>query len=211
MTYLRSLICFFSLSLTLACGDDGGDDDASGGSTADGGTGGGSTGGGSTGGGSTGAGGTGNSGSGGAASGGGSASGELCEPSDFTTPGWSLYPTAFDTCGDVGGIEDANGNAGFRNIDVASLKDSGSVGPGETFAFSANMDSGRGTFELWGATEKCGDAQELLDSFMLEEPGLICLEAAPQNGTYTHLIWVWRSVGEQLDTTICSSGTCPAR
>src|SRR5690606_15702131 len=192
MTSPRSLICFFSLSLTLACGDGGGEDDASGGSTADGGSGGGGTG----------AGGSGNSGSGGAASGGGSASGELCEPSDFTTPGWSLYPGMFDSCGDVGGIDDPDDKAFFWNIDVASLKNSGSVGPGETFAFSADMASPGGRFELWGATEKCGDAQELLDSIVFDEPGLICLEAAPKNGTYTHLIWVWFTGGEQLDTTI---------
>jgi hypothetical protein len=127
-----------------------------------------------------------------------------CSPG-FTAKGATLYPFPFDTCGAIAGLEGVD--AGFRDL---TLPD-GPVGPGQVYAFSAEMNAAAGTFELYGATEKCGKALELLDTVTIDGPGILCHQVSPKDGTYSHLIWVWRVAVEQGATTFCMGGMCPNR
>lgn len=186
------------LALTSAlcggCGDDG-DGPASGGAAPTGG--GGASGGTGSGGGGTGTGGL------GAAPGTGGTSVGVCAPG-YTTPGWSVYPEPFDNCSAVAGVDAPD--AFFRDLTLDEP-----LAPGDTYAFSADLGSPAGRFEVYGATEKCGAVGELLDTVDTTGPGVVCHQVAPATGTYSHLIWVWYVAGEQGDTTFCSAGTCPGR
>ena len=84
------------------------------------------------------------------------------------------------------------------------------IGPGDTYSFSADFGLGseHNTMELWGTTEACGEPQEMLVSASMG-PGVVCMEASPQSGTYSHLIWVWTTpTASHDDVTFCPMGTC---
>jgi len=189
------------LLFALSCGGEG-TADGSGGSS-------GETGGSTSSGGQTAAGG--GDGTGGAASGGATAGGH-CSPG-FTTPGWSVYPEPIDNCAEPPNWTSAQ-EASFRDLSLTGPGFPGSVGPGQTYAFSADLASGGGRYEVYGASEKCAataGALELLDSVEIGVGEIACFQVAPVSGTYEHLLWVWYGAGNQQDTTFCSEGTCPGR
>ena len=85
--------------------------------------------------------------------------------------------------------------------------DDGSAG---TSTFSAEMNVGGGTLLRYGATEKCGGVGELLDTVKVESGRVVvCHQASPVTGTYTHLRWT--ASGEHGDTIFCEGGACPGR
>src|SRR6478735_927272 len=130
--------------------------------------------------------------------------GEACE-SGYTAGAATLYPFPFDNCGAIEGLEDLE-DASFRDLTLSEP-----VAPGETYAFSAEMESSAGSWEVYGATEKCGEAGELLDRIEVPADGVVCHEVTPTEETYSHLIWVWYVAAQQGDTTFCAGGTCPGR
>jgi len=130
--------------------------------------------------------------------------GETCEPG-YTAGVATLYPFPFDNCGQIVGLEHLD-DVSFRDLTLPSP-----VGPGQTYAFSAEMHSAPGTWEVYGATEKCGAAGELLDTIEVAANGVVCHEVAPTTETYSHLIWVWYVGGSQGDTTFCEGGRCTGR
>jgi hypothetical protein len=191
------LPCFMA-SVAVGCGEDsadkGGSSATAGTSSAGSGSGGndsgGGTGGGGNAGGAEGDGGPGNGGGGGAVNDGGPDSGAHC------TPGVKLinpYPAPMSNCPEFA----------VRNIALSNP-----IGPGDTLAFSAELATTLdGTMELWGASEKCGTKLELLATGPLGV-GTRCVEVAPKQGTYPHLIWVWHGGGMHAAITLCRSGSC---
>jgi len=208
-------------ALFLGCGNGSGDDEspASGGSTADGGAGmlGGRS---SADGGKASVGGSGNTGGqapsggnspndggaspGGGLGGGGDASGgggaipaeEHCTPG--TTYGLELYPAGYL----------ANCGVDAEDHDLRSIQLDEPIGPGDVYAFSADMYStGSQKMELWGATEECGEPKELLAEDVMAA-GVRCMEVRPAEGTYTNLIWIWYGGGNHNDVTMCPGGSC---
>ena len=100
------------------------------------------------------------------------------------------------------------GDLGFGSILDVQL--STPVGPGQTFAFSAEVTTPEGDFELYGATRRCGDVGELLSKVHFSGDGIICHQVAPLTNTYSHMIWVRRVAANLKAVTICESGMCPA-
>lgn len=186
-----------ALLLTGGCSD-GGDtngDDGGGGDTSSGGT---------ASGGATASGGTSSTGggaSGGANGSGGGTSGAHCTPGEKRNALF-LYPDPIQNCGFTGSGELEGVDAYFRTIKLEAP-----IGPGDTFAFSVEDESAEGTMELWGTNEECGPAQEKLATSAMGT-GTFCMEASPENGTYTYLVWVRYAGGEHGDVTFCPSGSC---
>jgi hypothetical protein len=119
------------------------------------------------------------------------------------TAGNPLYPYPFDECGEIVGLTDDGSD--YRDLSLPNP-----IGPGDTYAFSAEMNVGSGTLLLYGATEKCGGVGELLDSVEVESGRIVvCHQASPVTGTYTHLLWT--ASGEHGETTFCEGGACPGR
>ena len=85
------------------------------------------------------------------------------------------------------------------------------TGPGQTYAFSADMKSPEGDFDVYGTTSECGTPGDLLSTGHVTGDGIVCHEVKPVTGTYSHLIWVWHEGGEAVTMALCESGTCPAR
>ena len=85
------------------------------------------------------------------------------------------------------------------------------VGPGQTFAFSVGMKAAAGDFDVYGATEECGEVGEKRSTVHVPGDGVICHEVRPVTGTYSHLIWVWHVGGEMLTVAYCELGLCPRR
>lgn len=188
---LGALLC----AAIVSCSDDGG----GGKSTSGGGSGGSTSGGAGNKSGGTSA----TAGGGGSATGGSAPSGAHCTPG---TPqaSFNYFGDIIDRCGTVEGLTG----------DVSHIEDIAlprPLAPGQKFAFSTEMKSPEGDFEMYGATEKCGAVGEKLSTVHLTGSGIVCHEVAPITGTYTHLIWVWRVRGEMVTTAMCEAGTCPAQ
>jgi hypothetical protein len=119
------------------------------------------------------------------------------------------YPYPLSNCPDYdpaagGGL--IEGGATFRNIALLEP-----VNPGDTFAFSAEMDTTTGArMELWGATEECGPGLELIATAEMGQE-LRCMAGVAEGGPYTHMIWVWNGGGSHLGVTMCVQGSCQAQ
>jgi hypothetical protein len=189
----------------VACGGDGGDSNAAGGSSGH--AAGGSSAGSSSISGSTSMAGTttsgGSTGSAGNTSGGSAPSGQHCAPGT-PQPAYNFFGGIVDQCPSVNGL---TGNVNHI-LDIELPKP---IGPGDTFAFSVNMKAPEGDFEVYGTTRECGDVAEKLSAVHVLGNGIICHAAKPVTGTYSHLIWIWRVAGEMVDAALCEDGTCPAR
>jgi hypothetical protein len=123
-----------------------------------------------------------------------------CSPGD--TYGAIAYAGLLSNCGTIGGEVGEDQDYG-RSINLDAP-----IGPGDTYAFSVDMQSSFAEkMEFWGATEECGDGLELLATAVMGE-GIRCVEFKPQEGTYTHVSWVWFSGGAHGDATFCPEGTC---
>jgi len=137
----------------------------------------------------------------------GSAGGEVptgahCTPGT-PRPATQLIGYVVDHCSRESGL-----TGDFKNnLDIALPKP---IGPGDTFAFSVNMNASEGDFEVYGATRECGDLGEKLGTAHAVGSSIICYDIKPTSGTYSHLIWIWRSVAEMKDIALCESGMCPA-
>jgi len=141
----------------------------------------------------------------GASSAGANGAGPLACTPGFTAGAATLYPFPFANCGDIPGLEAEHRS--FRDVSLPNP-----VGPGDTYAFSAEMKTAAGTYLLYGATEKCGGVGELLDTVEVENGDVVlCHQVSPVTGTYTHRIWVWSVAAQQGDTTFCEGGACPGR
>jgi hypothetical protein len=133
---------------------------------------------------------------------GGAATAGHCTPGT-PQPAFNLFGNAINPCSSISGLpSDAN-----YVLDIALTTP---VGPGQTFAFSVDMHAPEGDFEMYGATSLCGAVGELLSTVHVTGDGILCHEAKPMTGTYSHMIWVWHTAGEMKNTAICESGTCPA-
>jgi hypothetical protein len=127
-----------------------------------------------------------------------------CTPG-FTADSSTLYPFPFATCGVVPGLEASD--EAKRDLTLPAA-----IGPGDTYAFSAQVNTGGGSYRIYGATEECGAVGELLDTVdVASGTQVLCHEVTPVSGSYTHLIWVWGAATQQGDTTFCEDGTCPVR
>jgi hypothetical protein len=140
--------------------------------------------------------------SGSGVSGGGAVSAGHCTPGT-PKPAESYIGDILDTCPSVSGL---TGDVKYI-YDIALTKP---VGPGQTFAFSVDLATPAGDYEMYGATRECGDVGELLSTVHVTGNGVICHEVKPVTGTYNHMIWVWRVVASMKDTAVCESGVCPA-
>jgi len=143
----------------------------------------------------------GNSSSAGKGAGGAVAAG-YCAPGT-PAPAALFFPDIIGQCGAVNGLP---GDANY----ILDITLNAPVGPGQTFAFSVDMHAPEGDFEMYGATSGCGAVGELLSTVHVTGDGIICHEARPVTGTYSHMIWVWHTAGEMKYVAICESGTCPA-
>lgn len=193
MKHLTLGLCLLGMASQVACGngDDGGGSGGtdSGGSTASGGDS--STGGaGNTTGGAP--------GSGGSPGTGGQDGGAHCSPGTQKQMAFAYPP--LKTCRILGD------GGGDRTLALETP-----IGPGDTYAFSANMGgsnpSGTLTMEVWGTDQECGEGIELLATDALG-PGIRCLEVSPQNGTYSHLLWIWSGSAGHDEVTFCPQGSC---
>jgi hypothetical protein len=216
-SWARVLFCSLTVAVGVAACGEPAPPDGSGGAD----TGGSESGGSATGGSEN----SGGSESGGASSGGSSSSGEAgsedggssgdggengaggtipedmhCSPGD--TYGAIAYAGLLSNCGTIGGEVGEDQDYG-RSINLDAP-----IGPGDTYAFSVDMQAPFAEkMEFWGATEECGDGLELLATTVMGD-GVRCVEFAPQNGTYTHVSWVWWGSAAHGDATFCPEGTC---
>lgn len=218
-TITSALLYSFAVLLGVAaCGEsgapDGGGGTSSGGASSGGGgggdtavggtdAGGSASGGASSGGSESGAGGNaGAPGDGGqAGTGGTTPAGAHCAPGE--TQDIYAYLGTLSNCRRViGGVGDDYDSA--RGITLEAP-----IGPGDVHAFSADMGPliGTRTMEFWGASEDCGDGLELLATAVMSG-GIRCVEFAPQNGTYSHVTWLWNGNGSHGDVTLCPEGSC---
>jgi hypothetical protein len=105
-------------------------------------------------------------------------------------------------CGRIGGEVGVDQDFG-RSINLEAP-----IGPGDTYAFSVEMRTDSpDKMEFWGANEECGDGLELLATAVMGT-GTRCVEFKPQEGTYTHVSWVWFGTGARDTVTFCPEGTC---
>jgi hypothetical protein len=135
---------------------------------------------------------------------GGSATGGHCSPGT-PQPAINFIGGTIDKCNSVSGV---SGGDELHILDIALTTP---VGPGQTFAFSVDMKAPEGDYEMYGTDRECGDVGEPLSRVHVTGNGIICHEVKPTTETYSHLIWVWHTAGEMKNTTLCESGTCPAR
>lgn len=131
------------------------------------------------------------------------ATGAHCTPGT-PKPVDSLIGLELGSCPSVSGL---TGDLGFGSIFDIQLN--APVGPGQTFAFSVDVTTPEGDFELYGATRRCGDVGELLSKVHFSGDGIICHQVTPVTGTYSHMIWVRRADANMKAAAICESGMCP--
>jgi hypothetical protein len=200
---MKACILRVGIAIAALCGcGSGNDDKGTGGSTSA--VGGQSGASGSNGGhGGTGAGGSGSSGSSGSSAGGATPTGAHCTPGT-AKPVESLIGLELGSCPSVSGL---TGELGFGSIFDIQLTTP--IGPGQAFAFSIEVTTPEGDFEIYGATRRCGDVGELLSKVHFGGDGIICHDVTPVTGTYSHLIWVRRPSAILKAATICESGMCP--
>jgi len=118
-------------------------------------------------------------------------------------PAFNFFDGPIYTCGSAGGVP-PDGDPYILDITLP-----GPLGPGQTYAFSADMKTSVGDFYVYGANAACGNVGELLSTVHVTGNGIVCHQVTPVTGTYSHLIWVWQEGGEAVTMALCESGTCP--
>jgi hypothetical protein len=140
------------------------------------------------------------------ASGSGGTTGAICSPGTTVDGTVAYYDGHLKNCNsyDPAVVGGGVGNAPF----ITDIALAAPIGPGDTYAFSVDMESSvGGTMEFWGSNAECGPGLELLATSPMGV-GMRCVELAPTQGPYTHIIWAWYGGGAHYDVTFCPGGTC---
>jgi hypothetical protein len=105
-------------------------------------------------------------------------------------------------------LEEAGGGVSPEFFQVRGVNLEEPVGPGGVFAFSATMRAANGSMmEPLGYGRGMRSWLELLATSEMGL-GIRCMEVRPEQGTYSHLLWVWFGGGAHDDATLCTNGEC---